>query len=324
MSIAMKEYRLPGPLVAFLKTCRLHGVPEVTTGLQHQRVTVSRAWDLRTPAPTRSKKTVQTPSARQQQEQPIRQATPPQPTTINVQTATIVFSRQEKTATPAPAPTVTMTRPAPKPALAPSPDLANDVRPMQQQRRASPTVTTINDQPLKTTTDVTNDDTCAPPAYDDFDTRPREVGKTFPRLRQDLLDRETRRRGTDSHRPSPPMIAPTRDSQRRSTSILPTSYDLRMDTLQGVGPSIITRPGGTTSTATPAHQQGHCRRGRGQTRQGATILQQVERGLKRNHLLATSTATATVMASDDLLKPNWLSGHHVLENIFGLILNSKF
>ena len=118
MSISMKEYRLPEPLVAFLKLCRLHGVPEMTTGLQHQRVTVSLAWDLSTPAPTRPKKTVQPPSARHQQEPPLRQTSSPQPTTINVPTATIVFGRQEKTATPAPKPTDTVTRPAPKPAPA--------------------------------------------------------------------------------------------------------------------------------------------------------------------------------------------------------------
>ena len=94
MSIAMKEYRLPEPLVAFLKSCRLHGLLEVTTGLQHQRVTVSLAWDLRTPAPTRPKKTVQPPTARQQQEQPLRHGMPPQPTPINIPTATIGKKRQ--------------------------------------------------------------------------------------------------------------------------------------------------------------------------------------------------------------------------------------
>ena len=52
---------------------------------------------------------------------------------------------------------------------------------------------------------------------------------------------------------------------------------------------------------------------RRQARQGAATRGNVERGPKREHLL-TSTK-----ASGDLLLPNWLSGHHVLEPPFGPI-----
>ena len=41
-------------------------------------------------------------------------------------------------------------------------------------------VTSINDQPLETTADVTNDDPFVPLVYDAFDTRPQEMGKAFP------------------------------------------------------------------------------------------------------------------------------------------------
>ena len=106
----MKEYRPPEPLVAFLKSYRLHGVPEVTTGLQQQRVTLT--WDLSPPAPTRTKKTVKTakPPA-------LTQPTPepePMPTT-----ETIPAPMPTTTATPAP--TLTIQQPPSSTESTPSP-----------------------------------------------------------------------------------------------------------------------------------------------------------------------------------------------------------
>ena len=109
-------------------------------------------------------------------------------------TATIVFSRQEKTARPAPVPTATVIKPAPEPSpadkrSAPSPDLADDVRPTQQQRRLSPV----------TTTSATTDGDKFEPPYADLDVRWDVEGKpckphnkySFQRVFEiDLTDRE--------------------------------------------------------------------------------------------------------------------------------------
>ena len=97
--------------------------------------------------------------------------------------AVLTFSRPTKTATPATKPTATIQLPAPKPAPAEkrpahSPD-ADDTRPTQQQRRVSPTVTAINDQPPTSTAATTNNEKFDVPSYDSFHTRPREVGKPY-------------------------------------------------------------------------------------------------------------------------------------------------
>ena len=52
-------------------------------------------------------------------------------------------------------------------------------------------------------------------------------------VREDLLDRTTRRRGTNRHRPSLPKRTTRWDPQRRSSRLLPPSHQLRMDTFQG-------------------------------------------------------------------------------------------
>ena len=197
-----------------LRAANLTGKPAVQTDLQPTKLAVTITWDLATSAPKkpknrRSTKTAkpepanrrqpatsststvqQLPPARQpdqpiQPEQPLSQTTPPPTATLSLPpTATLIFSRPNKTATPAPQPTATVQLPEPKPAPAekrpaPSPD-ADETRPTQQPRRVSPTVTAINDQPLVSTAATTNDEKYEPPSYDSFDTRPREVGKPYP------------------------------------------------------------------------------------------------------------------------------------------------
>ena len=165
-------------------------------------------------------------------------------------TAMLTFSPPTRTATPAPKPTATVQLPAPEQFPAekrpvPSPE-TEYTRQTQQKRRISPTVSVINDRPLTfTAAATTNDEKYKVPAYDSFDTRPREVGLPFPlkekykvcktsklfRIRivyplyvrttiihQELLDTSTRRRETNRHRPN--------DHTRPSTSIFQSASSL--------------------------------------------------------------------------------------------------
>ena len=192
--MSVEDYRLPAPLAGMLLAANFTRKPVVQTDLQPTKLAVTITWYLVTSAPKKSKnrplsKTAkpepanrrqpatsststvqQLPPARQPEQPPARQSvqplcqTPPPPsTTIPApSTATLIFSRPTKTVTPAPKPTATVQQPAPKPdpaekRPASSPD-THDTRPTQQQRRVSPTVTAINDQPLTSTAATTNDE----------------------------------------------------------------------------------------------------------------------------------------------------------------------
>ena len=150
---------------------------------------------------------------------------------------------------------------------------------------------------------------------------------------EDLLRKSTRRWGTTRYRPSPTKTTTTRDPQRRSSSLLPPCYELRMDTLQGAHVQVPPRdlvelP--RTVSGVPNHRT---TRGDNSTSTGSPPLQSRAEWTMRNHSTTTSSTSlgpmrehhlASAIASGELLLPNWLSGHHVLEPIFGLILHSKF
>ena len=120
-------------------------------------------------------------------------------------------------------------------------------------------------------------------------------------------------------------------SSKRSddqTTYQPTFYDPSVNKNVGgqssmrLHRSTTTQNGGTTSTRMMVSSQASSAKtssssspdeSRQRARRGAASRCNVERGPKREHLFTSAKA------SGDLLSPNWLSGHHVLEPLFGLI-----
>ena len=212
--------------------------------------------------------------------------------------------------------------PAPKPAPsekrpAPSPELADDVRPTQQQRRVSPV----------TNTSATTDGG-------------RQVRATLRRSRRSKGCRWKAMQTTQQVLVSEGLNIPRGQTRRWQRPDETLNIDLPAYFYRDPSVRAWTLFKGPTSKyhnetlwnyldnyadiyePIPGdermwHIDSHQSRSRGQIRQGAATLQRPERGRRNEHLFAT------VMASGNLLLPNWLPGHHVLKPIFGLTSHSK-
>ena len=246
-----------------IRADNLTGKPAVQTDLQLTNLAVTSTRDLATSAPKKPKKstlieaklepanrrqpatsstsTLRQPPPSRQPEKPLRQTTPPLTATIPAPpTATLTFSRQEKTATPAPKPTATVQPPAPKPAPAekrpaPSPE-TEDARPRQQQRLSN------CDCHQRPASDVHRSHHYWRREVRNICLRQLRHSTTGSRktisiareiwLQEHLLDRTTRRWGTNRHRHSLTETTTRRDPPRRSSSLLSPCHKLRVDSLQ--------------------------------------------------------------------------------------------
>ena len=230
-------------------------------------------------------------------------------------------------------PTNQRSQPTPTPAAkcpAPSPDTSTEDDVAKIQRCASPEPTaTINDSPLKIIHGIcTDDDDNAPPTFAEIDVRPKDIGKKYLSYTK-YRYREARRvkvgtkneyyviKALRKERPDdlPTYFLRAYGEQEREWTIFkaPSSKYHHskwwnfLDSYDGVKSDLFSEDRFElfTRRIKAVGDDGRL--------DSAATKGNVERDPKREHL-PTSTK-----ASGDLLLPNWLSGHHVLEPPFGPI-----